>query len=356
MECYNKIIITKNIDLNKYPGGILVDCWKCQNCIMNNRTEKAIRFIHEAESREWETYFLTFTYDDEHIYRNEYGIPSLNKKWTRKQRDKIYSYFYRKYRKSGKRKEYHKQYKYMIKGEYGENGTERPHYHIMLMIGKYASKIIHQFIKHFKGGRYKVEKAESIKAVFYTAGYTAKKLDWKKGHDNVEPEFLIMSRGLGKEWALKNSEYLKELKYIQIPTRNGVSKHKIPRIYIEWLYREKKWTLEDVDNYRENVQEKVKKQKKRLYEEIIEPLHERLTGKKYNPEDDITINDTKYTFESPVYGHHHTYYNYIDGTGQLKNSILETWVLGKNRVIKSKAEKRALEYKLKKDSKYVKYI
>lgn len=356
MECYNKIVITKNINLNKYPGGILVDCGKCQNCAINRRTEKAIRFIHETESRGWDTYFLTFTYDDKNIYKNEEGYYSLNIKWVRKQRDKIYSKLYRKYIRSRKRKEFHKQYKYMIKGEYGENGTERPHYHIVLMVGKYASKIIHLFIKYFQGGRYQVEKAESIRAIFYTAGYTAKKLEWKKGYEHAEAEFLIMSRGLGKEWVLKNSEYLKELKYIQIPTRTGIQKHKIPRIYIEWLYRYKKWSLEDVDAYKENSQEKIKKQKKRLYEEIIEPLHEKLTGKKYNPEEEVTINDTKYTFESAVYGHHHTYYNYITAEGQLKNSILETWVLGRNRVIKSKAEKRALEYKIKKDSKYVKYI
>lgn len=356
MECYNKIIITKNIDLKKYQGGILADCGKCQNCIMNKRTEKAIRFIHETETRKWKTYFLTFTYDDKNIYKNEKGYLSLNKNWVRKQRDKIYSTLYRRYIKSGKRKEYHKQYKYMIKGEYGENGTERPHYHVMLTIGKYASKIIHLFIKYFQGGRYEIEEAESIKAVFYTAGYTAKKLEWKKGYDNIEPEFLIMSRGLGKDWALENSEYLKELKYIQIPTKNGISKHKIPRIYTEWLYRYGKWSLEDVDAYRENAQEKIKKQKKRLYEEIIEPIHKRITGKKYNTEEDITINNTKYTFESATYGYHNTYYNYIDATGQLKNSILETWVLGRNRVLKSKAEKKALEYKIRKESKYVKYI
>lgn len=355
MECYNKIIITKNIDLKKYKGGILADCGKCQNCIMNRRTEKAIRFIHEAETRKGKTYFLTFTYDDKNVYRNELGYLSLNKDWVRKQRDKIYSKLYRKYIKSGKRKEYHKAYKYMIKGEYGENGTERPHYHIMLILTKYASKIIHLFIEAFKGGRYEVEEAESIKAIFYTAGYTAKKLEWKKGYDNIEPEFLIMSRGLGKDWALQNSEYLKGLKYIQIPTRTGVSKHKIPRIYIEWLYKYKKWTLDDVDEYRETAQEKIKKQKRKLYEEIIEPLHKKLTGKNYDPEEDVTINETPYKFETMTGEIHDTYYNYIDITGQLRNSILETWVKGRNRVLKSKAEKKALEYKLKKDSKYVEH-
>ena len=323
--------------------------------LQERRTEKAIRFIHEAEARKWKTYFLTFTYDDKHIYRNEKGYISLNKNWVRKQRDKIYSVLYRKYIKSGKRKEYHKQYKYMIKGEYGENGTERAHYHIMLTIGKYASKIIHLFIKYFQGGRYEVEEAESARAVFYTAGYTAKKLEWKKGYDDIEPEFLMLSRGLGKEWVLKNSENLKYLKYIMIPTRTGVSKHKIPSIYIEWLYREKLWTLDDVEEYKETAQEKIKKQKKRLYEEVIEPVHQRLTGKKYDPEEDITIHDTKLQFETMNGIQHDTYYNYTDGTGQLRNSILETWVKGRNRVLKSIAEKRALEYKIKKDSKYVKY-
>lgn len=356
MECYNKIIITKNIDLKLYPGGILADCGKCQNCIMNRRTEKAIRFIHEAEARKWKTYFLTFTYDDKNVYRNEKGYLSLNRNWVRKQRDKIYSVLYRKYIKSGKRKEYHKQYKYMIKGEYGENGTERPHYHIMLTIGRYASKIIHLFIKYFQGGRYEVEEAESTKAVFYTAGYTAKKLEWKKGYDDIEPEFLMLSRGLGKEWVLKNSENLKYLKYIMIPTKSGVSKHKIPKIYIEWLYRQKLWTLEDVEEYKETAQEKIKKQKKRLYEEVIEPVHKRITGKNYDPLEDITIHDTKLQFETMNGIQHDTYYNYTDGTGQLRNSILETWVKGRNRVLKSIAEKRALEYKIKKDSKYVEYV
>lgn len=355
MECYNKIIITKNIDLKKYKGGILVDCGKCQNCVVNKRTEKSIRFVHEAETKKWEQYFLTFTYDEKNVYRNEKGYRSLNKKWVRKQRDKIYSKLYRKYIKSNKKKEYHKQYKYMIKGEYGEEGTKRPHYHIMLAVGKYTSKIIHYFIKYFKGGKYDVQKAESIKATFYTAGYTAKKLGKQTENDDIEQEFLICSRGMGKDWALKNSEYLKHLQYIQIPTKTGVLKHKIPRIYIEWLYRHKKWSLDDVDEYREKMQEKLKKQKEKLYKEIIEPIHQKLTGKKYDTEDDITINDTKYKFTTPDGFVHNTYYNYITVEGQLRNSILETWVRGRNQVLKSKAERKALEYKIKKGQKYVEY-
>ena len=66
-------------------------------------------------------------------------------------------------------------YKYMIAGEYGENGTQRPHYHMILMIKDSYKYILSQFRKRFKNGRYDEQEAISTNSIYYTAGYTQKK-------------------------------------------------------------------------------------------------------------------------------------------------------------------------------------
>ena len=99
MECYNKIRIANNAKLLiNYPEGIEVNCGKCLNCLANRARDKAIRVLHESEtkkedgSKKYKIHFLTFTYDDNNenikLITNEKGILSLRKDLIRKIRNK----------------------------------------------------------------------------------------------------------------------------------------------------------------------------------------------------------------------------------------------------------------------------
>lgn len=361
MECYNPITIYKNLNATLYPYGIKVPCGKCHHCIANRKTEKAIRMVHEKQTFGGKAYFLTFTYDEKNVHKTINGELTLSKEFCRKNRDKIYSKLYRMYLKSNKTKEYHKHYKYMIKGEYGGKGTERPHYHIILLINKYNSKILHTWQKYFKGGRMTIEEARSNKAIFYAAGYTAKKLGKEEDKSKPEQEFLFCSRGLGKDWAIKNAEMLKGRHYIYIPKKNGVAKHKIFNIYITWMKKAGIWNAEDEENYREEKRLEVERRDKQIFDEI--DLKQRfITGKPLDKQELVFKRDSGVVWMNRNGKGVKEYINSqtvieIDQYGgeffKWTNTILEDYKYNYYKKMKHNAEKKAKEWEQKKKSKYI---
>lgn len=367
MECYNKIRVKiKEAGTDKphkdFPDGMLVDCGKCLNCLANKALNKAMRVLHEAETTDekgnkiYKVHFLTFTYSDENpdfIY-NENNILTLKKEMVRKKRDKIYSRFYRRYIKSKKTKEYHKSYKYMIAGEYGEEGTKRPHYHMIILTKKYHSKIIHEFIKEFSGGRTDVQTDVPTGAIFYVAGYTAKKIGKELEREDIENPFLICSRGLGKEWLHQQSKYILEKGYISIHTKKAEIKKRIPRIYLEWLVKYN-WADEyDVEMYKKNMRDYNEEFNNKEQKRILGEYHFRKTGMIFDKYQTINIPAGE-IFEG--YGGSRTdrYINIITDKGQWYNSKYEDYRVKKNKILKLRAEKRLLESYQRKISKYVKY-
>ena len=240
----------------------------------------------------------------------------------------------------------------MIAGEYGERGTERPHYHMILLTRGYHSKIVHEWIKELSGGRTEYEEVISDAGVMYVAGYVSKKIGKDSVDDDIEDPFLICSKGLGKEWALRHSEELKQRKYIHVPKKKGVMKHSIPRIYIDWLEREGLWTEEEVKEYKKEKQEYAQNERDKKINEVIGEEHFKITGRIFDISEDI-VKKTDRLIETWD-GYTNYYYNYIEaGTGLWRNSLWEHYSIGINRIRKIKAEKNLEEYKAKKDYKYV---
>lgn len=105
----------------KPPKGNLISgdplklpCRKCISCKMSRAREWAVRCMHEKQMN-METMFITLTYNDEHLPKNE----GLN--------HEHFQLFMKRYRKQI----YPKKIKFYMCGEYGEN-FGRPHYHALI--------------------------------------------------------------------------------------------------------------------------------------------------------------------------------------------------------------------------------
>lgn len=198
------------------PEYQLTPCGICMACRINRATQWADRLTHELE--EWQdASFLTITYDDDHLPENG----SLEK-------NEIKLFI--------KRLRFHwnKPIKYYICGEYGDN-TLRPHYHgIFFGIGvqnlKYYGWTAWQKKCSLKNFHVDICIPETIR---YTTKYIHKKLLGKKASEEylkmkIEPPFALMSKGIGKNWAIKNADKIKQKEHLI--SDNG-KPHGIPRYY-----------------------------------------------------------------------------------------------------------------------------
>lgn len=219
MNCVNPVRITKNLDIDKYPGGIEVPCGKCLNCRIQKRTEWNTRLLHELES--WDNaLFVTLTYDNEHLPDNK----SLSK-------DDLQKFFKRL------RKRLNKKIKYYASGEYGDINN-RPHYHTLIFGVGYEDieNIINSWNMcdwnsyRIKNGIGLVE-ADSIN---YVTGYISKKYSGELEYDTYtksgrETPFSVMSKGLGLSYLLKEIETIQERQYVTIKGQ----RRSIPKYYVQ---------------------------------------------------------------------------------------------------------------------------
>ena len=144
-ENYFKFIQRMNEKLEKEGSRLrygLTGCKKCWACRLNYSIEWAARIIHECEKTPGMNYFVTLTYDNDHVpvldrleYKDQDGNkqvryndgtfrPSLNKDDARKFINSLRKYLSRTYNHTG--------LKFYMCGEYGGQ-TSRPHFHYILM-------------------------------------------------------------------------------------------------------------------------------------------------------------------------------------------------------------------------------
>lgn len=160
-----------------------VPCGKCPECLKRRASSWAFR-IHK-ESKHWpQLFFSTLTYDPDHLPKSPNNFSTLVKKDLQD--------FFKRLRKASGGK-----LKYYACGEYGTN-FKRPHYHcIILADDSVTESIINNCWT--AGGVFhgKVE----VASIYYTIHYYEKG-DWYPQHakDDREPEFQVMSKGLGKSW------------------------------------------------------------------------------------------------------------------------------------------------------------
>ena len=213
----------------------LLPCGHCTACKLQqsknwaNRMEMELPYHNNA-------WFLTLTYDDEHVpYR--YTIDESTGEIITENLSLCYKdmeLFWKRVRAYMK---YHKRdngkLMYFQAGEYGGK-THRPHYHTIvydLNIKKDELKIYKQekgytyynceWISKLWGMGHVVITAAEWQNMAYTARYTAKKVYGKEGKKfyeelGIEPEKCIMSKGIGKKYYEEHKDKIYETDKIQL--------------------------------------------------------------------------------------------------------------------------------------------
>lgn len=185
-----------------------VPCGHCENCVKRRVSNWSFRLMQE-EKVSLSSYFITLTYDSEHVPITKNGFMDLSK------RD--FQLFFKRFRKQ------HDSYgkhcitlKYYAVGEYGGK-FRRPHYHFIvfnadlsLIIGsKNASAVSRGIIKldgqrtfttpSWTKGHITVGQVSEA-SVGYTMKYMSKPWNPMHRNDDRTPQFCLMSKGLGASY------------------------------------------------------------------------------------------------------------------------------------------------------------
>lgn len=212
MQCTNPVIIKNpkyDFGRTDQPEGLLVPCGKCMACRIARTREWTVRMINESASHE-KSIYVTLTYDDEHLPPD--GSLSIREAqlFLKRLRKNLFS----------------TRIKYFLCGEYGEE-FGRCHYHAIIFgIGEESELILR---KAWPFGFISLGYVEHD-SIQYVAGYVQKKYSGelaKETYGDKTPPFHLQSKGLGKEWALKNKERISQ----QLTVTDGGIKMGLPRYY-----------------------------------------------------------------------------------------------------------------------------
>ena len=310
-ENYFKFINRFNADQEKNGSNTraqTIPCGNCWACNLNYSAQWATRIMSEVEKTE-HNYFITLTYDDEHIpiaEKMEYNGSSyendgtwggtLNPEDTHTFINSLRKYFERKYK--------HKGMKYYYCGEYGTE-TLRPHYHFILMncpldISQfYGTHVDKNFKAHWKSkelerfwdkGMIDICEVEWSCAA-YVARYCMKKLQHdipKQDYFKIGklPEFVRMSRrpGIGTDYFNKNFEKIYQTDEIIMRTVKGnVGSIKPPKAWDKKLEQINPELYEKIKESRRKAKDRADKLKQELSDytdkEIIQLNKERIKEK-----------------------------------------------------------------------------
>lgn len=192
-------------------------CGSCVQCMINKAKEWAVRCCLEALEHE-ENYFITLTYDNEHLPKDG----ALHKEDLQK--------FFKRLRKA------FGSFRYFACGEYGKAG-QRPHFHALVfglhiddakpVLGHLKSD---NFSRVWPFGAYSLDEV-SYASANYVAQYTSNKL-FKSVDIGKAKEFIVASNrpGIGAHWCEEHLPVL--LEYDRVFGSFGNSKEaKLPRYF-----------------------------------------------------------------------------------------------------------------------------
>lgn len=254
-----------------------IPCGKCLECRLNYSKQWANRMMLEAQDYE-SNYFLTLTYDNEHLHFNELGLSTLCKK------------DFQDFMKRLRYKIFPKTVRFFSCGEYGDH-TFRPHYHAIMFgleipdleyFGQssgYPVFISDWLTSIWKQGHVLISKV-SWDTCAYTARYVVKKANrYTKDafhFANVEPEFCLMSRnpGIAKKYFDEHYEAIYSSDQIIFSTPSGGKKCKPPKYFDKCLERLDEEWYKIIKCHRKHISEVSRNTllytSKLTYEEILE--------------------------------------------------------------------------------------
>jgi len=233
-------------------------CGRCPYCKKRRVNSWVFRLLEEEKSSS-SSYFITLTYDNNHIPRTKNGYNTLLRTYetTNKKGKKVklpytksFSGFMKRLRKYEKNT-----LKYYACGEYGTKNL-RPHYHAII----FNLQDIENVRKAWQAENPQTGKKEQIGTIHIgtvtgdSIAYTAKYIDKRVGiplhkNDDRLPEFSLMSKGLGNSFLIKGYDKQKKpilkqnvLKYYKSDlsrmyvTLQGGAKTAMPRYYREMIF------------------------------------------------------------------------------------------------------------------------
>lgn len=198
----------KRYGITDFEKFVNVPCGKCEQCLKSKARGWAYRILKEAEQYE-NNYFITLTYDDEHLpvrYIKGNYVSTLIKNEISDFNKKLKTYL--------KRRGLNSDFRFYGIGEYGSN-TFRSHYHVIyfnldlpddLEFYKYEKGNIYfksEFLNSVWSKGFVVIGALDIGSACYVARYCDKKLERSDSEKtvftdfDVQPEFSVMSRRPG---------------------------------------------------------------------------------------------------------------------------------------------------------------
>lgn len=185
-QCITPYMVTPKVSSKSGLDRIPVPCGKCPMCRARLVSGWSFRLMQHDKYAE-SSHFVTLTYDTESIPISRNGFMQLCKRDVQ--------LFFKKLRKANERVgnsiRRGNYIKYFLVGEYGGR-TKRPHYHVILFNSK------PELIQAAWGNGFVDIGTVSGASVGYTMKYMWKKA-WSPMHknDDREPEFRLMSKGLG---------------------------------------------------------------------------------------------------------------------------------------------------------------
>lgn len=241
-----------------------IPCGKCLGCRLDYSRQWADRCMLELEDAS-SAYFVTLTYDDNHLPRSAYADPDSGEakaSYTLRKRDfQLFMKRLRYYMPSD-------EIRFFACGEYGSH-TYRPHYHVILYNAHFDD--LQFYKKSFNGNMYwnsplldmawgkgfAVLGDVTWESCAYVARYCMKKAgsfppDFYEKF-GVEPEFTLMSRkpGIGRKY-LDNHPDLYNYNKINISTVKGGREICIPKYFDRVMAVE---NPDLIDNFKEKRKE-----------------------------------------------------------------------------------------------------
>lgn len=189
MKCVRPVLVYTTT-----PDGMMVPCGRCEACRKAIVQEWSVRIVHELEYYKGHNVFVTLTYDDDHLPKDG----CVNKRDVQLFLKRLRKYIFpRKIR-------------YFIAAEYGDENL-RPHYHcLMFGVDQTEREIISSAWQ--QGLIDKNLGYVSQKTAKYILKYMSKQKEkeWLYRKMRLTLPFRMMSKGLGKQYALDNQDSYKE--------------------------------------------------------------------------------------------------------------------------------------------------
>lgn len=211
-----------------------VPCGRCPDCTKSRRSSWVYR-LKEEDKYSLSSAFITYTYNDENLCWTKKGLATLNKK--------DHQDYIKRLRINLKRLDYKEEIRYYTVGEYGTT-THRPHLHSIVfnlpnfILDKIDLNNNSDILGNiWQKGHVRIDEVTSS-SIAYVAGYCQKKLApiIQRPNDDREPEFSMMSKGLGKSFLTPQMVKFYQENELPYLIKEDGAKQIMPRYYKDKIY------------------------------------------------------------------------------------------------------------------------